>query len=64
MTTTLTGDRFAPPATRSEAEIAVWRELPRDERLRRTRQALTSPEASTPCETTMAEIWVEIEGGL
>ncbi len=50
-----------PSATPSEAEIAAWRELPRDEQLRRLRQMLTSPEASTPDGTTMAEIWAEID---
>jgi uncharacterized protein YbaP (TraB family) len=49
-----------PSATPTEEEITAWHELPRDEQLRRMRQLLTSPEASTPCNTTMAEIWAEI----
>lgn len=52
---------ITPSATPSEAEIAAWRELPRDEQVRRMRQALTSTEATTPSRTTMAEIWAEIE---
>jgi hypothetical protein len=50
-----------PSARPSEEEIATWQEFPRDEQLRRMRQMLTSLEASTPCNTTMAEIWAEIE---
>ena len=57
----LSTNAVMPSATPSEEEIAAWQELPRDEQLRRTRQMLTSPEASTPCGTTMAEIWAEIE---
>jgi hypothetical protein len=49
-----------PSATPTEEEIAAWEELPRDEQLRRTREVLTSPNASTPCNTTMEEIWAEI----
>ena len=50
-----------PSATPTEEEIAAWEELPRDERLRRMRHMLASLEASTPCKTTMAEIWAEID---
>jgi hypothetical protein len=50
-----------PSATPTEEEIAAWEELPRDEQLRRMRQMLASLEASTPCNTTMAEIWAEID---
>jgi len=50
-----------PSATPTEAEIAAWRELPRDEQVRRLRLALTSVEASTACDATMAEIWAEVE---
>ena len=53
-------DTVMPSAAPTEEEIAAWQELPRDEQLRRMRQMLTSPEASTPCNTTMAEIWAEI----
>jgi hypothetical protein len=54
-------DTVMPSAAPTEEEIAAWQELPRDEQLRRMRQMLTSPEASTPCNTTMAEIWAEID---
>jgi hypothetical protein len=50
-----------PSATPTEEEIAAWEELPRDEQLRRMREVLTSLNASTPCDTTMEEIWAEIE---
>ena len=50
-----------PSSTPTEAEIAAWRELPRDEQVRRLRLALTSVEASTACDATMAEIWAEVE---
>jgi uncharacterized protein YbaP (TraB family) len=54
-------DTVMPSASPTEEEIAAWLELPRDEQLRRMRQMLTSPEASNPCSTTMAEIWAEID---
>ena len=50
-----------PSSTPTEAEIAAWRELPHDEQVRRLRLALTSVEASTACDATMAEIWAEVE---
>jgi len=50
-----------PSATFTDDEIAAWEQLPRDEQLRRMREMLTSPSASTPCDTTMAQIWAEIE---
>ena len=61
MVDTRTVNTVMPSATLTEEEIAAWQELPRDEQLRRMRQMLTSPEASTPCNTTMAEIWAEID---
>ena len=60
MTATIATDAVMPSATPTEAEIAVWRELPRDEQLRRMRQILASPEASTPSDATMDEILEEI----
>jgi hypothetical protein len=51
----------SPSAMPSEEEIAAWRGLPRDEQLKRMRSALASVEASTPCETRMADIWAEID---
>jgi len=61
MIDTLTANAVMPSATPTEDEIAAWQELPRDEQLRRMRQMLTSPEASTPCNATMEEIWAEID---
>jgi hypothetical protein len=49
-----------PSATPTEQEIAAWEQLPREEQLRRMREVFSSPNASTPCGTTMAEIWAEI----
>jgi uncharacterized protein YbaP (TraB family) len=60
MVDTLIGT-IMPSATPTEEEIAAWQELPRDEQLRRMRQMLTSLDASIPCNTTMAEIWAEID---
>jgi hypothetical protein len=61
MAETPTISAVMPSATPTDEEIAAWEELPRDEQLRRMREALNSPNASTPCSTTMAEIWAEIE---
>jgi hypothetical protein len=61
MADTSTLDTVMPSATPNEEEIAAWEQLPRDEQLQRMRAMLTSPGASTPCETTMPEIWAEIE---
>jgi hypothetical protein len=61
MVDVLTTKTVMTSATPTEDEIAGWQQLPRDERLRRMRQALTSPEASAPCTTTMTEVWAEIE---
>ena len=61
MPNALTRDTIMPSATPTEDEIAAWQELPRDEQVRRMRRILTSPEASTSCTATMAEIWAEIE---
>jgi hypothetical protein len=52
-----------PSATPNEAEIAAWTELPRDEQVRRLRQVLTSPEASTPSTASMAEIEADESAG-
>jgi len=61
MTDTLTLSAVMPSAMPSEAEISAWQEFPRDEQVRRLRQVLTSPEASKPSGSTMAEIWAEID---
>ena len=49
-----------PSATPSEAEIAAWQALPRDEQLRRLRQALADPDCDRPSGATMEDIWAEI----
>jgi hypothetical protein len=61
MADTPTISTVMPSATPTEEDIAEWEELPRDEQLRRMREVLTSLNASTPCDTTMEEIWAEIE---
>lgn len=48
-----------PSATPSEDEIAAWEALPRDEQMRRMRALLSSEEASTATDSTMAEILAE-----
>lgn len=40
----------------TEAELAVWRALPRDEQLARYREALQAPEAGRVSQATMAEV--------
>jgi len=45
-----------PSATPSEADIAAWNDLPRDEQLRRLRQALTHPDCGIASRDTMADI--------
>ncbi len=57
--TITTATPVMPSATPSEDEIAAWEALPRDEQLRRLRALLSSEEASTATDTTMAEILAE-----
>jgi hypothetical protein len=57
----LSNPEVMPSATPADVDLEAWRELPRDEQVRRLRQILASPEASEPCEATMADIWTEIE---
>ena len=40
----------------TEAELAAWRALPRDEQLARYREALQSPKAARITKATMPEI--------
>eukprot|EP01037_Dinobryon_pediforme_P017869 gene17869-18098_t len=47
-----------PSATPTEAELAAWATLPRDEQLRRLRAVLTHPDATTPSNATMSDILV------
>lgn len=57
MSATLTD--VMPSATPSEADIAAWQALPRDEQLRRLREVLSHPDASIDCGQTMEEILAE-----
>ena len=57
MSATLTG--VMPSATPGEADIAAWKDLPRDEQLRRLRQLLSHSGASIDCGQTMEDILAE-----
>ena len=45
-----------PSATPSEADIAAWQALPRDEQLRRLKAEITRPDASVAGTATFADI--------
>jgi len=45
-----------PSATPSDAELAAWQALPRDEQLRRLQAKLSHPDCSAVSATTMSEI--------
>jgi hypothetical protein len=45
-----------PSATPSDAELAEWGTLPRDEQVRRYQEALAHPDCSTPTDDTMSDI--------
>ena len=45
-----------PSAMPSEAEIAAWNDLPRDEQVRRMRLALTHPDRAKSSPHTMDDI--------
>ena len=48
--------KVMPSATPSDADIAAWNELTRDEQLRRMREYLSHPDCSTPSNMTVDEI--------
>jgi hypothetical protein len=48
--------RVMPSATPSDAELAAWAALPRDEQVRRYQEALAHPDCSTPTDDTMSDI--------
>jgi hypothetical protein len=48
--------RVMPSATPTEAELAAWAALPRDEQVRRYQEALAHPDCSTPTDDTMSDI--------
>jgi hypothetical protein len=53
-----------PSATPTEAELAAWEALPRDEQVRRLRACLTHPDATTPSNVTMSDILVRAHARL
>ncbi len=61
MTTTDTITDVMPFATPSEADIAAWNALPRDEQLLRLRAAVTHPDATTASSGGMADVWTQIK---
>ena len=52
-----------PSAAPSQAEIAAWKELPRDEQLRRLQLSLDDPDCDIPTTTTVAEILANVLKG-
>lgn len=56
MSDTETLSDVKPSATPTEAEIAAWQALPRDEQLRRLRAELAHPDTSIPGSLSMDDI--------
>jgi hypothetical protein len=48
--------RVMPSATPTEAELAAWAALPRDEQVRRYQEALAHPDCGTTTDDTMSDI--------
>jgi hypothetical protein len=48
--------RVTPSATPTEAELAAWAALPRDEQVRRYQEALDHSDCSTPTDDTMSDV--------
>ncbi len=48
--------RVMPSATPTEAELAAWAALPRDEQVRRYQEALAHPDCSTLTDDSMSDI--------
>jgi hypothetical protein len=48
--------RVMPSATPTDAELAAWAALPRDEQVRRYQEALAHPDCSTPTDDTMSDV--------
>lgn len=48
--------RVMPSAAPSEADIAAWQALPRDEQLRRLRLSLTQPDCAVATAATMGDV--------
>jgi hypothetical protein len=54
-----TTDKLAqvvPSATPTDAELAAWAALPRDEQLRRYQEALAHPDCAAPTDDTMSDV--------
>jgi hypothetical protein len=47
---------ISPSATPTDAELAAWTALPRDEQVRRYQEALAHPDCSQPSSETMNDI--------
>jgi hypothetical protein len=45
-----------PSATPTDAELAAWTALPRDEQVRRYQEALSHPDCNEPSSETMSDI--------
>ena len=54
--TTDKSTRVMPTATPTEAELAAWAALPRDEQVRRYQEALAHPDCSGPTDDSMSDI--------
>lgn len=61
--TLTTHSDVVPSAAPSEAEIAAWQELPRDERLHRLQLSLRDPDCDIATTTTVAEILANVLKG-
>ena len=48
--------RLMPSATPTEAELAAWVALPRDEQVRRYQESLAYPDCGTPTDDSMSDI--------
>ena len=48
--------RVMPSATPTEAELAAWASLPRDEQVRRYQEALAHPDCSVQTDDTMSDV--------
>jgi len=48
--------RVMPSATPTEAELAAWAALPRDEQVRRYQEALAHPDCGTMTDDSMSDV--------
>jgi len=61
MSNTKTLPDLMPSATPSEADIAAWQSLPRDEQLRRLQLELSHADACRASSRTMTDVWAAIK---